>query len=607
MKSLMLFLQCVLQELEDWCHTSTTADFKTISRRVEREGISFLTISLSNFGKDFEKSLDQGFVGSDQFHGFRRSGGLPELFQGFLRLVFARGSGRILDEPSIDAIFAIRQLSGLFAKMEIPCSEARVSSAIQRYVQCEQEVRASDAALDTNRIKGFQRMGALLWGNVFQRVDEDIYYGRLIPKHGPGATADKLKGNLKWVQREWPERLDEEFPFGDFLIPSYRFLPDLSNLTFLEPGQERPVRVVTVPKTLKTPRIIAIEPAAMQYAQQAIYASIQKSIDLDPVARGLVGNASQIPNQDMARIGSRTGTLATLDLSEASDRVSNQHVRLLLHNFPNLFRAVDACRSRKADVPGHGVIRLAKFASMGSGLCFPMEAFVFCTVVFMGIERSLMRPITRKDFKSLLGQVRVYGDDIIVPVEHVCAVVEELEAFGFQVNSNKSFWSGKFRESCGKDFYDGHDISIVKLRQHLPSRRQHVPQIIAAASTRNQFYELGMWRTAAFLDALLERVIPWPVVADTSVLLGRSSVLLNEFSYADIKRRDPDLHYPLIKGMKVSAPVPSSPLDGYAALLKCLVLGENRIDDLPLVNAGHLERAGRPLTVDIKQRLASPY
>ena len=601
-------MQCVLSELGTWCCTSTTTDYKTVCGRVEREGISFLTISLSNFGKDFEKSLDQGFVGSDQFSGFRFSGGLPAFLQGFLRLVFSRSTGRILDDPNIDAIFAVRQITLMWAKMEIPCSEARVRSAIEGYVKCEQEVRASDASLDENTIQRFQRLGLRLWGQVFQSVDEDIYYGRLVPKHGPGATADKLKGNLKWVQREWPERLDEEFPFGEFLTPNARYISGIvGELTFLEPGDERPVRVVTVPKTLKSPRIIAIEPAAMQYAQQSIYAAIQKAIDLDQIASGLVGNASQVPNQDMAREGSRTGTLATLDLSEASDRVSNQHVRMLLHNFPNLFRAVDACRSRKADVPGFGVLRLAKFASMGSALCFPMEAFVFATVVYMGIEKALMRPLTRADFRRLNGQVRVYGDDIIVPVEFVHAVVESLQTFGFVVNSNKSFWNGKFRESCGKDFYAGVDVSIVKLRKEIPYRRQHVPQIVSLVSTRNQFYELGMWQTASYLDSLLERLIPFPVVAETSVLLGRSSFLLNADSYQHVTKMDPNLHYPLIKGMVKKAVIPNSRLDDVAALLKCLVSAESRVDDLPLVNAGHLERAGRPLTVDIKQRFASPY
>jgi len=628
MKSPIEFLQCVLNELGTWCGTSTTRDLKKITGRYEHEGMSFLTISLPNLGKDFEKSLDQGFVGHDQFLGFSKTGRLPRLLGGFFDLVFDRRTGVLLDVPSIDAIFAIRQISLMFKKIELPCSDARLAAAMKRYIECEQEVRASDSSLETNRLKEFERIGRLLWADVLQEVDEDIYYQRIIPKHGPGATADKLKGNLKWRQVEWPERLDQEFPSGDFLIPNQRHHNVLLRLAYLEPGKERPVRVVPVPKTLETPRIIAVEPVAMQYMQQAIHARLQKAIDADNVANGLIGYASQIPNQEMARKGSRKGTLATLDLSEASDRVSNQHVRILTQNHPNLFRGVDACRSRKADAPGHGVIRLAKFASMGSALCFPMEAMVFCTIVFLGIQKELNHPLTKKEIASFLGKVRVYGDDIVVPVEFVQSVVTELEAFGLKVNVNKSFWSGKFRESCGKDYYDGHDVSIVRLRDEIPSRLKHVSQIVSLVSTRNQLYLKGMWESARYCDRVLESLIPYPVVSQESELLGRYSFLIESSSYEGDYKMDRYLHRPLVKGMVVDARLPKSQLDDVWALQKCLTLAElgkpskdasslaygesqnawvDALFGLPPEKVSHLERAGRPLAVNIKQRWASPY
>ena len=624
MKSLLLFLQDVLIDLGTLNRTSTTRDFKTITSRVEHEGLSFLTITLSNFGKDFEKSLDQGFVGHDQFLGFSRTGSLPDFLRGFFDLVFDRGTGRLLDDPEVTAIFAIRQVSYLFSKVNLPCTEKRNLAAIDGYIQCEKEVKARDASLKAEFAERFQRLGLVLFGDVLQRVDEDIYYGRLIPKHGPGATADKLKGNLKWSQREWPDRLDKEFPFGDFLLPNQRFHQESDRIDFLEPGRERPVKVILVPKTLKTPRIIAVEPAAMQYSQQAIHVSIQRAIQVDSLVSRTTSYHSQVPNQNLAMKGSYDGSLATLDLSEASDRVSNQHVRLLLHHFPNLFRAVDACRSRKADVPGHGVIRLAKFASMGSALCFPMEAMVFTTVVFMGIEDALKRPLTRKDIKSFHGKVRVYGDDIIVPVEFVQNVVENLEAFGFKVNSNKSFWTGKFRESCGREYYAGEDVSITRVRSLFPTRRSHVHEIVSTVATRNLLYKQGLWRAAAHLDTKLQGLIPWPMVSERSSLLGRQSFLLKEDTYSTA-RMDPGLHHPLVKGVTVRTVLPISKLEDVDALLKCLVLLEQRnasadhsvlfadqtpdgdYSSLPTTVTRHLERAGRPLTVGLKQRWASPY
>jgi hypothetical protein len=229
--------------------------------------------------------------------------------------------------------------------------------------------------------------------------------GDIMPKHGPGATADRLSGNRKYGQVQWPLRLESLFPAIEFIIAGWDY-QRLSDVNFVEPGAELPVRVITVPKTLKTPRIIAIEPTAMQYVQQALLEMFLEEYVKDDILTSFLGFDDQVPNQQLARKGSIDGSLATLDLSEASDRVSNQLVRTMLARFPHFAEGVDACRSRKADVPGHGVIRLAKFASMGSALCFPMEAMVFLTVIFLGIQDELNEPLTRRTLLEFVGRVR---------------------------------------------------------------------------------------------------------------------------------------------------------------------------------------------------------
>jgi len=611
LKSLMSFMQLVLEDLGTWCHTSTTRDFKTIARRFEHEGLSFLTISLSNFGTDFQKSLDQGFVGHDQFVGFSRTGGLPRFLGGFLDHVFDRGSGQLLQNPSVTHIHAIRQLTLMYAKINLPCTTVRDRRAIDRYMECEQDVRNADTRLDPDRIRRYSRISTLLFADVLSAVDRKVYDGEITAKHGPGATADKLRGNAKWNQREWTERLEQVFPHGEHLVSSWRYFQDLTNVRILEPGTERPVRVITVPKTLKSPRIIAVEPTCMQYMQQGLLGAFRKAVEADDIASGFVGWASQVPNQHLAQEGSRNGALATLDLREASDRVSNQHVRVLLRNHRHLNDAVDSSRSRKADVPGHGVIRLAKFASMGSALTFPMEAMVFATIIFVAIERELNCQLTPRKIRSFLGQVRVYGDDIIVPVDYVPAVISELEAFGLQVSESKSFWNGKFRESCGKEYYDGHDVSIVKMRRKFPSNRKDVPEIVSTLEFRNHLYFSGLWKSARYLDEMLGRLIPLPVVLETSPVLGRYSYL----GYQATRNCD-ELHRPLVKGWTLRPRIPASLLEDSGALLKCLVLAElgqeedtwrTLISGMPSADDRHLERSGRPSTVDTKLRWATPY
>jgi hypothetical protein len=242
-----------------------------------------------------------------------------------------------------------------------------------------------------------------------------------------------------------------------------------------------------------------------------------------------------------------------------------------------------------------------------------MEAMVFAVVVFLGIERALNCQLTPELVQSFKGQVRIYGDDIIVPTDMVESVVESLRTFGFKVNLGKSFWTGSFRESCGKEYYDGHDVSIVRVRELIPTRRKDVAEVVSTVSLRNQLYMAGLWRTAALLDRWLGKVLKhYPTVSQDSSVLGRVSVI-----GFDIDGIDGDLQIPLVRGYKVRARLPENPLDGVFALHKVL-LSEARKDaygedvnpgwhqnwwDLysePAVDAEHLVRSGRPERVDIK-------
>jgi hypothetical protein len=534
------------------------------------------------------------------FQGFSWHAGLPRFLGGFLDLVFDRGSGVLLPYPDIDAILAIRQLTLIFSKILLPCSDTREQKSMDDYVQCDKEVKSHDMNLTSSDHDEFRRMSRILFGGLFSKVNREIDNLELIPKHGPGATADKQRGNGKYNNRTWTDRLEPYFPSGDYMFPNARYYNEhYDEIDHLEPGSEIPVHVISVPKTQKTPRIIAVEPTCMQFAQQAVLDAFIRHIE-DSFLNDFIGTESQEPNQLLAQKGSLTGSLATLDLSEASDRVSNQLVRTMFSDYPSLLGAVEACRSRKADVPGHGIIRLAKFASMGSALCFPVEAMVFLTICFLGIEQELNTRFARKsDIIRFLGEVRVYGDDIVVPTNSVHSVVHALEHFGARVGMSKSFWIGRFRESCGKEYYDGFDVSIVKVRRLFPSTRKHAPEVISLISLRNQLYQAGHWGTVKWLDSHIEGMIKhFPRVLASSSVLGRYSFL----GY-DTQRECENLHRPLVKGYVVSSRIPSDPLDGPGALLKCLLKRGSQ----PTVDSKHLERAGRPRRVDIKPRWATPY
>ncbi len=598
MKSLTKFLREVLLDWGTWCHTSTINDYNTIVDRVKHEGLSFLTITLPDFGKAFERSLDQGYVDSSLFTGFRFKGGLPLFLGGFLCQVFDRGSGTLLHEPSIDAIRAVRQISLMFGKIGIDCSPERQFRALKKYVQCELDVQEADDRMDPSLFEEFKRVGRLLWGQLFSDMDLSVYKGELIPKHGPGSTADGLRGNSKYRLSYWTDRLEEMFPSWEYLTSSWSHYWSLPALDIREPGSELPVKVITVPKTLKTPRIIAMEPTAMQYVQQAILEKWDELIKRDDFLSQLVGTEHQEPNQLLALEGSITGALATLDLSEASDRVSNRHVMGLLENHPWLGMAVSSCRSTTADVSDLGIlIPLSKFASMGSALCFPFEAMVFATVVFLGVGRALNVPVTRSLLTKYVGKVRVYGDDIICPVDCVDSVISCLELFGFKVNYSKSFWTGKFRESCGKEYYDGSDVSVVRVRSMFPTSRKQPSDLVKTVSLRNRLFEAGYDGAVSYLDDLISGIIPFPIVEKTSRALGRWS-----YEGYTSERYHPDLQVPLVRACIYQTHLPTSRLDGSGALMKFFLKRGDEPHD-----RSHLQFAGRPVSGDIKTRWIRPY
>ena len=557
------------------------------------EGLSFLTITLPAFGKDFDEALAMEQVDHTHFPGFRRLGGTPRFLGGFLDLVFDRSTGTMRNDVSVDAVYAIRQLTRLFSKILLDCSDERTNDAFTAYVAIENELEEAAKGWSSDDLRDFSRMAKLLFGGVLGSVDNLVATNGLVPKHGPGATADKLLGNQKYRQSLWHWRLEVGgFISTDFLLPNSRYYKTLESVQFVTPEHEKPVRVIGVPKTLKTPRIIAIEPTCMQYTQQALAHPIMAALESSSLLGGMIGFTDQGPNRDLARVGSLDGSLATLDLSEASDRVHNQLVQILTSGYTHLSDAVQACRSLRADVPNHGIIPLVKFASMGSALCFPMEAMVFTTIVFLGIERAHGTKFHEHSVRKYHGKVRVFGDDIIVPKEYARSVSECLELFGLKVNRHKSFWNGHFRESCGKDYFKDSDVSIVKVRRVLPSNRRDVDGVVSAVSLRNQLYMRGLQKTAAWLDGIIGHVLQhYPIVEPTSPILGRYS--LEGVSPTGYDRM---LHRPTVKGWIVQARSPRNPLDGEGALLKFFL----KQDGLPTVDEKHLERSGRPLAVDIK-------
>lgn len=166
MKSLVTLLATVIAECGDLCSVDTTLDIKTVERRVENEGIKFLTLLLPAYEESLLDSLRDGCVNPSSFSGFQKRGVTPVFLGGFMDLIFDRASGKILThdqyEDSVleagiaEAIRSIRQITLLFKKVELECSPEITAKAFGDYVSTDEEVKEwTDAFLASVR----QRIG----------------------------------------------------------------------------------------------------------------------------------------------------------------------------------------------------------------------------------------------------------------------------------------------------------------------------------------------------------------------------------------------------------------------------------------------------------------
>ncbi len=622
MKSLVELLQVlVLDCARKSGARMASVDIAVIAHRVEHEGDSFITITLPAFCRDFERSLEVGHVAPAAFASFGKlSSGIPNFLRGFLCKVFD-AAGQLREDASVDCIRAVRQICLFGKKVQRDCSEERLAAATESFLVCDDEV-GSISNPELGDI--FRRVARIIIdGSPELRTGTFVHDCR--PKHGSGATAEGIHGNQKWLFRVWHQRLEDAgFTWTSWGLGSFRTvtlgdveipLPiDCEVPSFVEFEDEQPVKVKFVPKTLKTPRVIAVEPVCMQYAQQALRGTLYRSLERNRFTAGHVNFRDQSVNATLAKTASLTGHLATLDMSEASDRVSIAQVSDLFELAPKLRQLLFACRSHRAQLPDGRIITLKKFASMGSAVCFPVEALVFFTSIIASRLSRAHVPVTTESVYKYGREVYVYGDDIIVPADEASAICDDLESLGHKVNRNKSFWNGKFRESCGMDAYNGQEVTPVYLRRDVPADRTDIPGLLSSVATANQLYSAGYYGAAAALREAVEKVWgKFPQTPEDSPAIG-----WNHHSEVEPLLRWNDGLQRRENRCWVAVPTRvDDPLDGVQALAKCFSRSREGLEDpathrlLPKnwkfweevqPDEGHLEQSVRPYSLTLKRR-----
>lgn len=504
MNRLTVLLCCLLDELASQHSLCAERDKVYILSRVKHEGLSFLTITLPEFGAAIERCIERGFAQSSDFQPFGRNRGqcLPRFLSGFTSKMFDK-SGELRPDFDPDLLFAVRSIAYLCKKLKLSCTPVREAKAIASYLANEETLFYARGEISQRPDFFLDAVSRCLFG-VFSNISEV----ELDCDHGPGVTADRLLSNERRRIRQWPTRSEVVFPPETYCIPNEGYAEDLQKVDFLDIRDEPPVRVVFVPKTLKAPRVIAIEPSHMQYMQQGVLRYMVSRMESHPLTRASLHFKDQSVNREAARVASLTKGSSTLDMKDASDLVSLAIVQRIFRNSP-LLDYLEASRSLHAQLPNGTSVLLQKFASMGSATCFPVEAFVFYTLIQSAVHELLDLTPSNRTIKNIGRSIHVYGDDIIVPVGWHNAVVAKLESYSLRVNQHKSFARSHFRESCGGDFFKGYSVKPVYLREVVPdgNNRWGAKQIMSLASSSDQFYCSGLWATARLLRSWIETAV----------------------------------------------------------------------------------------------------
>lgn len=428
------------------------------------------------------------------------------------------------DVPSnaSSAVWALRQYLLAFSKVTDVEPDCEVEDEISKFVHRLRNPNSVGFSRRTNWIirKARELLAHVLGGKDDFTPEEDgtlcapleQWISDPFGMHGPGAVAGGETGKRKWDFDAF-EALDTQIYslyskhyLDEQHLSSYRVY-DKQFPCSRKPYADLKARLAVVPKDFRGHRLICIEPKELQFAQQGIMRVLYERIESHWLTRYAISFRDQMKSQKL----SRRMDFATIDLKDASDTISLGIARLL---FPKrFFELVTRYRSQSVELPDGRIVESRILATMGNALCFPLETLVFWSLSLATMmwekEQQINKTLSAYDYNHTKrwNQLRVFGDDIIVPRNFAPQVIRTLEDCGFVVNTQKTCVDGLVREACGSWFYNQSDVRIVRFKTaQLHGTREHAA-ILEQCRALNS---LGMTKTAVALLEYIERIAPVP-------------------------------------------------------------------------------------------------
>lgn len=472
-------------------------DFQTIENRVENEGTPFLTNTLPIFAKAIDTALVNGRLTPPLHFSLMRGTLIPNFLRVLTSRVFEQ-DGTVKIDPCISAVRDLRQILYLLYKYEEPYKEEVINDFIDKF-------RRTDVELGWAHFVGrhfsthlcvLEVARTLLSDLLRDYVSDDI-----VPSHGPGAVAS---GQKNWEKMKFAVKYDcihQRFPYYNFFVANAMDLAATVRMY-----KDRPVspsgvaKTVLVPKDARGPRLISMEPTEFMWIQQGIMKKLVDWIEHHPLTRGHVNFTDQEINRSLALQGSISGDCVTLDMKEASDRISLWLVRMLFADLP-LLDDILATRTEATELPSGEVHLMRKFAPMGSALCFPIMSLVHWSLAVATLYVYEGVPL-----KQGRASVYVYGDDIIIKGQNHTALFDVFPRFELQFNEGKCCTTGIFRESCGMDAVMGQEVTPLKLKKQLPVSPYDATGYVAYVDYINSLWSAAYYSSSDYIKDYIEEI-----------------------------------------------------------------------------------------------------
>lgn len=487
--------------------TECRRDLMRIKARLSTEGLSFLTKTMPSLGKAIDTALSSDTPLRVPSFAKRRGTQLPNFLGWLLEKVFSLDGVAL--PPTGECCAALRharQILMLFYKLELPYERSTVQKTVDTF-------KAVDKEIGENRSFDMRQRAVLKQARkLVCRVLSGSDPLKIVPRHGPGAVAS---GEKPWEKKHFKvlyPLLDSTYPYADHFYFNYSHLCDelgSGGLASLKLADTEPTsKVVLVPKDSRGPRLISMEPLEIQWVQQGLKDVLVNTLESHPLTRRHINFADQTVNQRLALESSKRGHLVTLDMKDASDRVSLHVVHML---FPsNWVECLEACRSTRTVCPDGDVVQYNKFAPMGSALCFPVEALVFwalsCASIMVHRHTSERQAAAR---------VWVYGDDLVLRTEDYGAVMQDVESVGLRFNVSKCCTGAHFRESCGVDAYNGVNVTPLRVKRRWSSSLTIQPWT-SWVDFSNRLELSGYHNAAYFIENEVQRLKRTPYTGDVA-------------------------------------------------------------------------------------------